>query len=83
MYEFESVIDKHTGENKNVAGSRFTNPVDIVSLSVGRSAIFQYVDANAGFNTSTVVSVFIHNNSINILTRNTEYWLKPHIRREV
>ena len=83
MYEFDSVIDRHTGENKNVVGSRYTNPVDIIMLMVGRSAIFQYVDANAGFNTSTVESILIHSNSINIVTRNTEYWLKPRIRREV
>ena len=82
MYEFDSVIDRHTGENKNVVGSRYTNPVDILMLMVGRSAIFQYVDANAGFNTSAVESILIHSNSINIVTRNTEYWLKPHIRKE-
>lgn len=80
MYEFDGVVDKETEENKLVLGSRYTNPVNIIWLVVGRGAVLQYADVDSGFTTSKVEHIFIHEDQIHFITRNTKYWLKPYIR---
>lgn len=80
MYEFDSVRDRETGEDKLVLGSRYANPVHIISASVGGSAFFKYVDADYGFKTSLIDSLIISSNHIHILTENTNYWLSPYLR---
>lgn len=84
VYEFDSVTDKE-GNNKLSLeyGTDYCNPVFIIDVGVGRGARFTYSDKQThGFLTSKVESIRIWENCINIVTQNTDYWLKPYIREE-
>lgn len=81
VYEFESVRDL---EGNDVSTKmRHANPVQIVVLTVGRGAIFQYADKpDRNLATSTVEHIFVSGNHITIATKNTVYTLKAHFRGE-
>jgi len=85
VYEFDSVTDLDGNDIMSLEyGTSYCNPVFIKQLSVGRSARLIYTDKDTyGVITSTVESIIIWDNSINFITQNTNYWLKPYIREEV
>ena len=81
-YEFDSVTDRE-GNNKLSLeyGTDYCNPVFLMDVGLGRPASFIYSDKQThGIITSIVESIRIWENSINIVTQNTDYWLKPYIR---
>jgi hypothetical protein len=80
VYEFESVRSIDGKSDVRVTGIH-TNPVFILKAIEGQGAIFGYPDKpNSNLETSKVEKVFIFNNSVNIKTQNTDYWLVPHIK---
>lgn len=83
VYEFESVVDKTSNRNK-LNDRMYTNSVFIYALKVGRSALLGYIDkSDRQIITSTVQSIFVIHNYIYIETLNTNYVLRPHLRRVI
>ncbi|MEE5181075.1 hypothetical protein JDW21_19440 [Bacillus subtilis] len=83
VYEFESVVDKASKRSK-LNDQMYANPVFIFALKVGRSALLGYIDKpDKSIITSTVQSILVIHNHIHIETLNTDYILKPHLRRVI
>ena len=78
VYEFDSVTDKQ-GNDKRVQG-KHTNPVRIARVKVGSGALLDYVDIDKHLSTSKVEEVKIFLEHVHIVTANTIYVLRPHIR---
>lgn len=76
IYRIESMYDREG--NKIVNERRQARRYFIQSMLVGSSARLGNVDdPEMVVSTSTVEDIFIHNNTIKLVTTNTEYWLKP------
>lgn len=81
IYEFDSVTDRNGKSKMNKY--EHTNPVFIHFLTIGKGAKLVYIDKPThGIMTSPVEEIMVFENSISIITANTEYWLKPYIRED-
>lgn len=79
VYKIDSMNDREGGLLE-VPLDRRLKRYHIFSILEGRSAILVNADNDEEtLKTSKVERVFIFNNSVNIVTANTEYWLKPAI----
>lgn len=76
IYRIESMYDREG--NKIVNERRQARRYFVASMLVGSSAVLGNVDdPQMVISTSTVEDIFIQNNTIKLVTKNTEYWLKP------
>jgi len=78
VYRIESMYDREG--NKIVNERRQARRYFISSMLIGSSAKLGHVDdPRMVTTTSTIEDIFIHMNSVKIVTTNTEYWLTPSV----
>lgn len=78
-YRIESMYDREG--NKIVNERRQAREYIVGSMLIGSSAILVNANRLEEFlKTSTVEDIFIQENTIKLVTKNTEYWLTPFVK---